>query len=107
MIVSRIDPISIYKVRAHTGVAGNTAADKLAGLEHDLLTNPDNVFADAGTTGRGATWIQYATDNTGSLTLAKPAPAFKDVDILKDHIFQIARAHFTHHILTPRKLMSV
>ena len=83
MIVSRIDPISIYKVRAHTGVAGNTAADKLAGLEHDLLTNPDNVFADAGTTGRRATWIQYAINDTGSLTLAQPVSAYKDVDTLK------------------------
>ena len=82
MIVSRLDPISIFKVRAHTGVMGNTAADKLAGLEHDLLTNSENTFADAGTTGRGATWIQFATDNTGSLTFAQPAPAYKDVDTL-------------------------
>ena len=57
MVVSSTDPIYTYKVRAHTGVAGNTAADKVAGLEHDLLTNPDIIFADAGATGRGATWI--------------------------------------------------
>ena len=107
MIVSRSDPISIYKVRAHTGVTGNTAADKLAGLEHDLLTNPENTFADAGTCGRGATWIQYAADNTGFLTLALPAPAYKDVDTLKDHVFRVARAHFAHHIMTPKKLTSV
>ena len=100
MIMSRLNPISIYKVRAHTGVTGNTAADKLAGLEHDLLTNPENIFADSGATGQGATWIQYATDNTGSLTLALPAPAYKDVDTLKDHVFRVARAHFAHHIMT-------
>ena len=77
--------LAMYKVRANTCVAGNTAAYKLAGL--DLVTNPDNVFADAGTTGRGATWIQYAIDNTGSLTYAQPASAYEDVETLLDHVF--------------------
>ena len=70
MIVFRADPISIYKICAHTGVAGNTENDKLAGLEHNLIWvwNPDNIYADVGITGRVANWIQYATDDTGHLS---------------------------------------
>ena len=57
LLVSRTGATSIYKVRAHTGVTGNTAADELAGLEHDLPIDPATTFRAAGTTGRGAHWI--------------------------------------------------
>ena len=78
----RTNPIFIHKVRGHTGVADNTAADKFAGLEYDLLINPDNIFANVSTTSRATTWMQYAIEITGSLTLAQPASAYKDVDTL-------------------------
>ena len=107
LLISRTGAISIYKVRAHTGVAGNTAVDKLAGLEHDLPIDPDTTFRAAGTTGREAHWIQYATDSSGSPVFARPAPAYRDVDTLKQHVSMVARAQHAHKLMTPKKVNSV
>ena len=107
MLASRTAAIHIYKVRAHTGIVGNIAVDKLAKLAHDLPPDPATDFTAAGATGRSAHWIQYASDGSGSPALDQHGPPFRDVDTLKDHVLRIAQAQHTHKLMTPKKPSSV
>lgn len=80
-------PICIYKVRAHTGVLGNTASDELANLAHDLPLVPVTYLSAAGANGRSAHWIQNALDGSGSAALDRHGTSFT----LNDHGLGIAQ----------------
>ena len=56
--MTRRAPIAIHKVRAHTGIAGSEAVDKLAKEAHDAPLEVQD-FTAAAQTGRGAHYIQY------------------------------------------------
>ncbi|MCJ1425311.1 hypothetical protein MMC29_003199 [Sticta canariensis] len=56
-LLYRPAPVRLMKVRAHIGVHGNEAADRLAAAAHDDASAPLYAFTDP--VDRGLAWVQY------------------------------------------------
>ena len=100
LLVSRTQPVEIYKVRAHTGVLGNEKVDKLAKEAHDLTSDDATDFSDGGSTGRPSAWITYDSTASGSPSFNTPPLERRDVTNLQSHIICIAGAHHVQHTLS-------
>ena len=95
--MNRNAPIAIHKVRAHTGITGSEAIDKLAKEAHDAPREVQD-FTAASQTGRGAHWIQYDATASGSAAVEPPITERKDINTLSKHALSIATTHHTYNL---------
>jgi hypothetical protein len=103
MILTRPDPISIHKVRAHSGVAGNEAADKLAQDAHGSNVTEANTFKLTGKPNTPTNWIYYDSTATGKPDTSSPAHEWRPVDSLNDHLKSIVDFHHASQRLSLAK----
>ena len=103
MILTRPDPISIHKVRAHSGVAGNEAADKLAKDAHGSNVTEANTFKLTGKPNTPTNWIYYDSTATGKPDTSSPAHERRPVASLNDHLKSILDFHHASQRLSLAK----
>ena len=99
MLLTRTDALSLYKVRAHSGIAGNDAVDRLAKEAHNDPPEATRIFTPAGSPVLPATWITYASTNTGHPAVALPPDDTRPVSSLTGHLRSIAQCHHVSHML--------
>ena len=103
MLLTRTEPLSICKVRAHSGVAGNDAVDKLAKEAHTIPITNSNTFHLTGRPDIPATWLYYDSTRDGSPATGPPIQEWRPVNTLTDHLKSIALSHHTSQRLTLSK----
>ena len=79
--------ITIAKVRAHAGIAGNELADVVA--KATVAPTDEVVFTECGSAGRGAAWVRYTHGDSDD-----EDAQVRDVDTLDRHALHIANERF-------------
>ena len=100
--MTRVQGVQGLTIRADPGSARKADVAPRTRALDDLTADQCSCV-----TGRGAHWIQYATDSSGSPIFARPAPAYRDVDTPKQHVSRVAQAQHSHKLMTPKKLNSL
>ena len=85
-LLSRTAHVCLLKVKAHIGVCGNEAADRLAAQAHDMHDAPASSFADP--QDRQPAWVQFWFGE-----------ALSDLDTLRSHALSRAEMSYVQAVL--------
>jgi len=100
MLLTRNHALSIYKVRAHSGIAGNEDADLLAKNAHSEPTDTSSVFQTSQIPSIPTSWVHFDSNKEGRpATTPDTITETRPVNSLTTHIQSIALCHKTAHTL--------